>query len=159
MDYYTSTVFEISHPALGSQDAIGAGGRYDNLVKDMGGPAIGAVGFALGMERMLIACSKEVAVLKGSATVYVATIGEKAAREGFRIANELRNANIGCDMNYEGSSLKSQMRNADRLGSAFTIIIGDDELAKGEAVLRDMNTKEQINVKFSDIPKTLKEKL
>ena len=159
LDYYTSTVFEISHPALGAQDAIGAGGRYDNLVKDMGGPSIGAVGFALGIERMLIACAKEMAVFKETAAIYVATIGEKAAKEGFRITNELRNAGIECNMNYEGSSLKSQMRDADKLRSALTIIIGDDELAKGEAVVRDMKTKEQINVKFVDILKTVNEKL
>jgi histidyl-tRNA synthetase len=159
LDYYTSTVFEVSHPALGAQDALGAGGRYDNLVKDMGGPALGAVGFALGIERMLMACSKDMAVFKGSATVYVATIGEKAAKEGFKITNGLRSADIGCNMNYEGSSLKSQMRDADKLGSVFTIIIGDDELAKGEIVLRDMRTKEQISVKFTDILKTVNEKL
>lgn len=156
LDYYTSTVFEVSHPALGAQDAIGAGGRYDNLIKDMGGPALGAVGFALGMERMLIACAKDMAVSKESAAVYIATIGEKAAKEGFKITNELRNADIECNMDYEGASLKSQMRNADKLGSAFTLIIGDDELAKGEAVLRDMKTKEQINIRFNDIVNTIK---
>ncbi|MDD5173396.1 MAG: histidine--tRNA ligase [Candidatus Omnitrophica bacterium] len=159
LDYYTSTVFEVSHPALGAQDAIGAGGRYDNLVKDMGGPALGAVGFALGVERMLMARSKDTAVFKGSATVYVATIGEKAAKEGFKITNELRIAGIECNMNYEGSSLKSQMRDADKLGSVLTIIIGDDELAKGEIVLRDMRTKEQISAKFTDMLKTVNEKL
>ncbi len=159
LDYYTSTVFEVSHPALGAQDAIGAGGRYDNLVKEMGGSALGAVGFALGIERMLMACSKDMAVFKGSATVYVATIGEKAAKEGFKITTGLRSADIECNMNYEGSSLKSQMRDADKLGSVLTIIIGDDELAKGEIVLRDMRTKEQISVKFTDILKTVNEKL
>ena len=159
LDYYTSTVFEVSHPALGAQDAIGAGGRYDNLVKDMGGPALGAVGFALGIERMLIACAKNTAASKEAAAVYVASIGEKAAKESFRIANELRNAGIKCNMDYEGSSLKSQMRDADKLGSAFTLIIGDDELAKGEAVLRNMKTKEQINVGFSDIIRTVGSKL
>lgn len=159
LDYYTSTVFEVSHPALGAQDAIGAGGRYDNLVKDMGGPALGAVGFALGMERMLISCAKDMPVCKGVAPVYIASIGEKAAKESFRIANELRNADIKCSMNYEGASLKSQMRDADKLGSAFTLIIGDDELAKGEAVLRDMKTKEQINIKLSEIINVMDKKI
>lgn len=159
LDYYTSTVFEVSHPALGAQDAIGAGGRYDNLVKDMGGPALGAVGFALGMERMLIACAKEMPVFKGAGSVYIATIGEKASKEGFRMTNELRDAGIECNMDYEGGSLKSQMRDADKLKSAFTLIIGDDELAKGEALLRDMKTKEQISVKFSDIVNIVNDKL
>jgi histidyl-tRNA synthetase len=159
LDYYTGTVFEVSHPALGAQDAIGAGGRYDNLVKDMGGPALGAVGFALGMERMLMARSKAMAEIKGSAAVYVANIGEKAVKEVFRITNDFRSAGIECNMNYKGSSLKSQMRDADKLKSVLTIIIGDDELAKSEVVLRDMNTKEQVNVKFTDILKVVKEKL
>ena len=141
LDYYTSTVFEVSHPSLGAQDAIGAGGRYDNLVEDMGGPSIGAVGFALGIERMLIACAKETAPFKGPGAVYIATIGEKARKECFRITNEFRNAGTECNMDYEGGSLKSQMREADKLESAFTLIVGDDELAKGEAVLRDMKTK------------------
>ena len=108
---------------------------------------------------MLMARSKEMTVLKGSAAVYVANIGEKAAKEGFKITNGLRSANIECNMNYEGSSLKSQMRDADKLGSVFTIIIGDDEITKGEIVLRDMRTKEQISVKFTDILKTVNEKL
>lgn len=159
LDYYTSTVFEVSHQALGAQDALGAGGRYDNLVKDMGGPLLGAVGFALGMERMLIACAKDMAVFKGRPSIYVATIGERSAKEGFKIINELRNAGIECNMNYEGSSLKSQMRDADKRKAIFTLIIGDDELAKGEVVLRDMQTKEQMNIKFSDIVKTINDKI
>ena len=159
LDYYTGTVFEVSHNALGAQDAIGAGGRYDNLVKDMEGPALGAVGFALGIERMLIACEKDFKPLKSPGNIYVATIGGKAREEGFRITNELRDAGVICNMDYEGNSLKSQMRYADKSNSAFTLIIGEDELARDEAVLRDMGTKEQINIKFSDIVKTIKEKL
>lgn len=158
LDYYTSTVFEISHPALGAQDAIGAGGRYDNLVKDMGGPVLGAVGFALGIERMLMACAKDMPAVKGPRAVYIATLGEKALKEGFRMVNELRDAGIECNMDYEGKSLKSQMRAADKLGSVCTLIIGDDELAKGEAVLRDMETSDQSNIKFSEIIKTVREK-
>lgn len=159
LDYYTGTVFEVSHPALGAQDAIGAGGRYDNLVKDMGGPELGAVGFALGIERMLIAREKDIQPPDGQKMVYIATLGEKARKEGFCIANALRGAGIECRMNYEGPSLKSQMRDADKQGAAFTLIIGDDELAKGEAVLRDMKTKEQLNIKFSDIIKIVSLKL
>ena len=157
LDYYTSTVFEVSHPDLGAQDALGAGGRYDNLVKDMGGPELGAVGFALGMERMLIVCAKDMPVHKGTAAVYVASIGEKAAKKCFAIVNELRDAGIECNMNYEGASLKSQMRDADKLGSAFTLIIGDDELAKGEAVLRNMKTKEQTTIRFDKIIENIME--
>jgi len=159
LDYYTGTVFEVSHPALGAQDAIGAGGRYDNLILDMGGPAIGAVGFALGIERMLIAGAQEFNALKRPSTVYVANLGDNAAREGFKITNELRRAGIVCDMNYDNKSLKAQMREADKLGAAFTLIIGDDELAKGEAVLRDMKTKEQTSVKFNDVVNYIKGKV
>jgi histidyl-tRNA synthetase len=159
LDYYTSTVFEVSHPALGSQDALGAGGRYDDLIKDMGGPAMGAVGFALGMERMLMARAKDMEPPKARPALYVATIGEKAAKEGFKITNELRLSGVECNMSYENASLKSQMRDADSLGAAFTLIIGDDEIAKGEAILRDMKTKEQSSIKFSDVVNAINNKL
>ena len=163
LDYYTRTVFEISHPALGAQDAIGAGGRYDNLIKDMGGPALGAVGFALGVERMIMTYAKD-CVNIGEKTsefvkpvsIYIATIGEKAQYKAFKIMDELRNSNIGCDMDYEEKSLKAQMRAADKLGAKFVYIIGDEELEKGSAILRNMKNTEQHTVKFEEIKEKLK---
>ena len=162
LDYYTSTVFEVSHPALGAQDAVGAGGRYDNLVKDMGGPSIGAVGFALGIERMLIASAKDCGVLTGlypPIEVYIATIGEASRKEAFRILNELRSEGIVSDINYEGASLKSQMRDANKLKARFTLIMGDDELGKSEVVLKNMRNTEQHTIPFDNLIAKIKEKL
>ena len=159
LDYYTGTVFEVSHSRLGSgQDAIGAGGRYDNLISDMGGPALGAAGFALGIERMLIT----MAGAEGEAEprgikAYVASMGEGPKKRAFEVLNDLRSAGIASDMDYEGKSLKAQMRSADRSGARFVVILGEEELASGEAVLRDMSSKEQRKVKLEDLARFVKE--
>lgn len=161
LDYYTGTVFEVSHTKLGSQDAIGAGGRYDNLISDMGGPGTGAVGFALGIERMIIAMGKDGggADLKCDKELfYIATLGDSGHKKGFEILMALRNSiksKFVFDMGYEGKSLKAEMRNADRLSAKFVLIIGDDEVSKGEASLRNMQTKEQSVLKLENITKEI----
>ena len=157
LDYYTRTVFEITHEGLGSKDAIGAGGRYDNLSLDMGGPNVGACGFALGIDRMTMVLNKS--AFKKEIDVFVATIGGGAYAKAFSLLNDLRNAGVSCEIDYEKKSLKAQMREADSIGAKFVLIIGDDEMVKGEAVLRDMKTKEQMSVKFTNILKTVDEKL
>jgi len=165
LDYYTQTVFEVTHSDLGSQDAIGAGGRYDNLISDMGGPNLGAAGFALGVERILMVAAKQGATdYPGDRqVVYLATMGAAAQKIGFELINSLRSAewenNVSFDTDYENKSLKAQMREADKMGAKFVLIIGDDEISKGEALLRDMATKEQVAVKFSDVSNIIKGKL
>ena len=161
LDYYTRTVFEVTHKDLGAQNAIGAGGRYDNLISDMGGPALGASGFALGVDRLIMALGKiaEEKLPAAGIDVFIATIGDASYKKAFVLLNELRKADIACDIDYENSSLKSQMRTADKRGAKFVLIIGDDEMAKGEAVLRDMSTKEQKTVKFEDLAVAIKGKL
>lgn len=164
LDYYTGTVFEVTHPGLGGQDALGAGGRYDTLVKDMGGPDVGAVGFALGMERVIIALGdgKDL-LIKKPMVAYIATVGNDAKNKGFKLAEEIKSSintdmvNIIVHVGLGESSLKSQMRSADSTGAQYVLIIGDDELAKGEATLRNMATKEQVGVKFEEAGKKLKE--
>ncbi len=155
LDYYTRTVFEVSHSRLArGQDAVGAGGRYDNLISDMGGPELGACGFALGIERMIMAMGEGASDFGGGEayiTAYIAAVGEAAHKRGFGILNDLRSAGIACDMDYEAKSLKAQMRSADKSKARFAIIIGDEELASGEAVVRNMATKEQRRVKLEDI--------
>ena len=153
LDYYTRTVFEITHEGLGSKDAMGAGGRYDNLSKDMEGPDVGACGFALGMDRMMIALGK--GKESNGPDVFIATIGDAAYAKAFGILNDLRNKGISCEIDYEKRSLKAQMRGADSAGAKFVMIIGEDEIAKGEAALRDMNTKEQRNIKFDSLVEKL----
>ena len=142
LDYYTKTTFEVVHKKLGAQDAIGAGGRYDNLVADLGGPQKGACGFAIGMERTIMALQKT-PELDGGLKTYIATMGEEAYKLGFSLAMALRGQGISAEMDFEGKSLKAQMRAADRLGAKYVAIIGDDELKNHTITLRNMGTKEQ----------------
>lgn len=161
LDYYTKTVFEASCESLGAQNAIAAGGRYDNLISDMGGPETGACGFAIGIERVMIALGKmsgEEAVAK-KIDIFIATIGEDAREKSIEISDIIRSSGVVSGSTYDNSSLKSQMRIADMLNADFTVIIGDDEIAKGEAVLRNMQTKEQENVSFDKLPEVIKKKI
>jgi len=153
LDYYTKTVFEFTHNALGSQDAIGGGGRYDGLVKELGGNDTPAVGFALGIERMLIAmealkcCSCHIPLM-----VFGISIGELAQKAMSGILMRLRALGISCDMDFEGKSLKSQMRTANSRNALYTIILGDDELSRGEVVLKNMKEGgEQTAVSLPDL--------
>lgn len=163
LDYYTRTVFEVSHKALGAQDAIGAGGRYDNLISDMGGPQIGACGFALGVERVMMALEAASgggeSIRKDSVDVFIAAIGKAAHLRASAILDGMRAAGIAADIDYEDRSLKAQMRAADKIGARFVVIIGEDELAKGEAAIRDMQTKEQVNIALDNIVNEAKKKL
>lgn len=149
LDYYTGTVFEIKYKSLGAQNALAAGGRYDTLVKDMGGPSVPAVGCALGLERLLevINIEKIILPLKEEIDVYFAYLGEEALRESIILANELRREDISCQIDYNIKSLKAQLREADRLQSKFVVIIGDEELEKGVVILRNMKDKKQEEIK------------
>ena len=142
LDYYTGTVFEVTHPALGGQDAIGAGGRYDNLIEDMGGPAAGAVGYALGMERIIIALKEQGRQEPGRALVYIATMGEAAKLEGLKLAATLREAvradGVVVVSDIGAASLKSQMRSADKMAARIVLILGEDELANGTVTVKQM---------------------
>lgn len=158
LDYYTSTVFEVAHSALGAQDAIAAGGRYDNLIEDFGGKKTGAFGFAIGVERLLMALSsrENIKPKKSSIDLYIAATGEDVYPEAFKNAIALRQKGISCEIDFQGRSLKAQMRCADKKSAAFVAIFGDEELKKGEVVLRDMKTSEQRNVKLADLAKAVK---
>ena len=162
LDYYTGTVFEITHQNLGSQDAIGAGGRYDSLVKDMGGPEIGAIGYALGIERLILALGDKAPRLK-PVVVFFAALGKDARIKSIELAEELKKkyntpyrfkllALLG---GVGGASLKSQMRSADRNSAKAVVIIGEDELNKKIAVVRDMETNEQAEVKLGEVIKAI----
>jgi histidyl-tRNA synthetase len=119
----------------------------------MGGPDVGACGFALGMDRMIMALGKG-ENLKG-VDIFIATIGNEAYAKAFGILNDLRINNISCEIDYEKKSLKAQMRTADSIGAKFVLIIGEDEIVKGEAALRDMKTKEQALIKFDNAVKEI----
>ncbi|HCN19793.1 MAG: histidine--tRNA ligase [Planctomycetes bacterium RIFCSPHIGHO2_02_FULL_50_42] len=146
LDYYTKTVYEIVLPSLGARSAICAGGRYDNLISEIGGPPTGAVGFAMGMESSMLALEKvyqdKVPLDEGETPtqVYLISIGNDTHKECFKIAKRLRAQGLSCDLDYEGRSPKAQMRTANKLGAKRVIMIGPDELAQGRVKLKDMET-------------------
>ena len=145
LDYYTKTVFEITHADLGAQNAIGAGGRYNNLIKDLGGPDKGATGFAFGVERLLLALNAEgiESQPKQPATVYAIALGDNAADKLFDLIYKLRTSKISAIITYEQKSLKAHMKQANKLGCAFAVILGDNELFNNTVLLRDMESGEQ----------------
>lgn len=148
LDYYTRTVFELIGLDLGAQDALGGGGRYDGLVAECGGPDTPAVGFAAGMERILLslAARGDAAVPPVQSDVYVAVATDAGRTRALEVAFALRNAQLKAEMDYLGKSLKAQMRQAQKSGAASVIIIGDEELAAGVVTLKSMSTGEQESV-------------
>ncbi len=136
LDYYTRTVYEFSSSALGAQDALCGGGRYDTLVRDMGGPDVGSVGFAAGAERILLAM-KEAAPARPPDFHAVAVAGDQRPAL-FRLVTELRRAGLSGDMDFEGRSLKAQMRAANKSGARFALLLGPEEAAKGLVKVKDM---------------------
>ncbi|MEK6561125.1 MAG: histidine--tRNA ligase, partial [Nitrospirota bacterium] len=155
LDYYTQTTFEFIGGALGAQNAVAAGGRYDNLVAELGGPSTPAVGFSIGMER-LFSLFDSSNVTKQSPSVFIVALGEQAQQQAFSIIVQLHKEGISTVMDYNGGSLKSQMRKADKLNSAQVIIIGEDELSKGVVVMRDMKDKTQSDVLITEVVNRLR---
>ncbi len=150
LDYYTRTVFEIIHYGLGAQNALGAGGRYDNLVSDLGGPDLGAMGFAFGMERLLLVRSQKPEA-RSQNLIYIITLGEEAKKEGLKLLNKLRQAGIISDTDYENKSLKGALRKANDLSAKAVLIVGDDEIKKGVVTLKDMASGEQKEIKEEEL--------
>lgn len=170
LDYYSKTVYEITHDSLGARDTICAGGRYDYLVEDIGGPATGAVGFAAGIEASLIAIKNKIAEKKErneasvfasddevpGTDVYVVSIGKELRNNCFSLVNKLREAGISIDMDYEDRSTKAQMRTANKCGAKFTIMIGSDEVANNTVTIKDMNTSNEAVVERDKVVEFLK---
>ena len=146
LDYYTRTTFEFITDVLGAQSAVGAGGRYDGLVEQLGGAKnMPGIGFAMGMERLALLLSQQNAAgcPETATDLFVAALGEEAAVRAFPLVHLLRRKGVQVAMDLEGKSLKSQMKQADRSKARFALILGEEELAKGEAVLRNMTSKGQ----------------
>ena len=157
LDYYTRTAFEIISPDLGAQDALGGGGRYDLLIEEIGGQHTPAVGFAAGMERLMIACEElgiELAE-EEMLDVYIVTLGEKARKWAINHLPKLRNAGLSASMDYIGRSIKAQMKDADRENARHTIIVGENELNEGKFTLRNMKASEEDAYTFDQILKKL----
>jgi histidyl-tRNA synthetase len=143
LDYYTKTTFEVTSKHLGAQKAVAAGGRYDRLVEEFGGPATPAIGFAIGMERIVALLKEKNPVAHPVPKVFIVTLGKEAEAIGFALAESLRTNGLWAEQNYGGGSLKSQLRRADRIGAEFALIIGDNELKSGMLTWRNMKNGEQ----------------
>jgi histidyl-tRNA synthetase len=154
LDYYTRTTFELLTTELGAQGAIGAGGRYDGLVHQLGGPDVPGIGFAMGMERlvMLLDQKKDRQELAAGLDIFLVTLGETAAAKGFVLMQELRAGGLRVMMDHEGRSMKSQMKQADKMKAGHVLILGDDELVKDEALLKDMYSGSQEPVALASGP-------
>lgn len=145
LDYYTRTAFEVTHPALGAQSAVAAGGRFDNLVEKMGGKPASAVGFALGMERLILIQEKKKHRIptQDHLCVYLAPQNEEAFCEMVKLLKELRHSGIKSELDYSRKRLKNQLRLANKLGCRYVAILGEDELKKEIITLKNMDTGEQ----------------
>jgi len=139
LDYYTRTTFELVTGALGAQSAVGAGGRYDGLIEQLGGPKLPGIGFAIGMERLVLLLQQTGNELPvADIDFFIATLGEVPAEKGFQLLHQLRMRGKRAAMDLEGRSLKSQMKQAAKAQARFTLILGEEELARKEGVLRNM---------------------
>ena len=162
LDYYKKTAFEIISNDIGSQSTVCGGGRYDGLVEMLGGPkGISGIGFALGAERLLLTLeNNNIEIENPKATdIYIATIGDQAKTKSFGLVKSLRDNHISADIDHLGKSLKAQFKYSDKINAKYTIVIGDDELDKDLATLKNMATSEQTTVKLSELVNELKNRL
>lgn len=154
LDYYTRTTFELKSSKMGAQDAICAGGRYDNLVEQYGGPDKPAIGFAIGMERLIMAIGEQgikMSKRKQKTDVYFAVLGDEAELAARIEAQYLVKEGVRVEVDSSGKSLKGQMKLADRSGAKYSVIIGEDELKRGLYTIRDMISGEQESVDAKEI--------
>ena len=155
LDYYTRTTFEVLAGSLGAQNAVLGGGRYDGLVKELGGPDRVGIGFAAGLERLVLALPSTEAQ-PAEADVFVAALGEDARDAALLLLRELRHAGLRALMDYEGRTLKTQLKRADRAQALYAAIVGQDELARGDVTLKDLRSGEQRTVPRGGIVDYLK---
>ncbi|MFI9595159.1 histidine--tRNA ligase [Nonomuraea sp. NPDC052265] len=162
LDYYTRTTFEFVHGGLGSQSAVGGGGRYDGLSEMLGGPPLPSVGWALGADRTYLAMESEGLLgdaAPGRVQVYGVPLGDDARRRMFLLVSELREAGISADMAFGGKGLKGAMKGADRSGARFALILGERDLAAEAVQLKDLTTAEQTEVPLAQVADVLKGKV
>jgi histidyl-tRNA synthetase len=161
LDYYSRTTFEFQHDGLGAQSAIGGGGRYDGLSEDIGGPPLPGIGWALGVDRTLLALEAEGVTVEvpRPCDVFVVPLGEAARRRALLLVTELRRGGVAADMAYGSRGLKGAMKAADRSGAQYAVVIGERDLEAGAAQLKDLATGEQAAVALDDLVATVKGKL
>lgn len=160
LDYYRKTAFEVIAEDIGAQSAVCGGGRYDGLVEEIGGPATAGIGFAMGLERLvaILDAQKKLPEFETRQFASVVALGEKAEAEGFKLLSELRRAGIPSGMDLLGRSLKAQLKASDREGARLAVILGEDELARGVAVVRNLVLGEQEEVSLSEVLSAISEK-
>ncbi len=161
LDYYTRTTFEFVHDGLGSQSAVGGGGRYDGLSEMIGGPALPSVGWALGVDRTVLALEAEGVELElpASTAVFAVPLGEEARRTLFATVTELRRAGIATDFAYGGKGLKNAMKSANRSGARLAVVAGERDLAEGVVQLKDLESGEQTPVALDSVAEEVRRKL
>lgn len=146
LDYYTRTTFELVTSLLGSQSAVAAGGRYDGLISELGGPPIPGIGFAMGVERVALLLSDR--DFSSRPDLFIVALGAEAREIAFRLMGELQLRGVRVEIDYDGKSLKSQLRRADKFNSRFSLILGGDEIARGTTILKNMDTGDQTDLKL-----------
>ncbi len=158
LDYYTRTVFEIQPEAEGTQSTLGGGGRYDDLIEEVGGKPTPAVGFAAGIERIILNLKKQDIPIPPlpHPQVFIAYVGDEAKAEAIKLASTLRRAGIGVIEAIGSKSLKAQLRQANTLGAHHTVIIGDQEVKSGTVILRDMTTAQQKTIPLDQLKRELR---
>lgn len=158
LDYYTKTVFEIISSDIGAKGTVCGGGRYDGLVEEIGGPPTPGMGFGMGMERLLLVMeSMGIEIPKPeNCDVYVCSIGQEAEIKGFSLAQELRDSGLKAECDHMGRSVKAQLKYANKLGAAWVIIIGDDEMKNSKAIVRDMVNSKEHPVPFAELKSFIK---
>jgi histidyl-tRNA synthetase len=158
-DYYTRTLFELRSGSseLGSQNALGGGGRYDRMVKELGGPDVPAIGFALGLERLLLAMPQ--AAPPPAKSIYLAPLGEAATVEALRVARNLRRYGIVADVDGRQTSLKSMLRRANAVGATYCIVVGETEMKQGTVQVKDLAGHTQEDLSRTDVARILADRI
>ena len=155
LDYYTHTAFEFVTTHIGAQGTVLGGGRYDGLIAELGGPATAGIGWAGGIERLMMLCNEPKALPR---PVVIAPLGAAAETKALGVARALRRLDIAVEQDYRGN-MKRRMQRANKLGARFAVILGDDELAKGVAQVKDLDTQAQHEVALDKLGETLAEAL
>jgi histidyl-tRNA synthetase len=153
LDYYTGTIFEIKAKVgdLGAQNTVCGGGRYDHLVSSLGGPEIPAMGFGMGVERILLAMTAPAESFDPGLVLYIAALGDKARAFLLPVTHRLRLAGIRTEIEHRDTGLKAQLKRADALRARLALIVGDNELATGKLILRDLTTRAQSEVTVDEL--------
>ncbi|HEX8436493.1 His/Gly/Thr/Pro-type tRNA ligase C-terminal domain-containing protein, partial [Archangium sp.] len=161
LDYYTRTTFEFiaSHPALGTASTVGGGGRYDKLVKSLGGPDVPAVGFGLGLDRFCLLLKQSGQAFSQPADLFIAVADKGSADAAFVLASTLRREGLRVEFDTRGGSLGSQMKRADKVGARYTLVLGQNERESGKAQLKPMAGGEPLAVELAHVARTLREAL